>query len=309
MVSLPADKADLLIKVWLTEKNAYATRAEYAKDLGCFARFLHADGPADAARWLLDADGLTAYAKALDYRDACRAHLAAATTNRRLASLRSLATCAFRQRLIAYSLPVPNLPQANVRRTTGPGRDTICRMIRLAQADPKTGPRDLAIVLLLYLMGLRRAEIVALTRDDYRVRSSRRLLYLRRKGLSDDAQPRELPREAAEALTRWLAIRSDDCFAMFPTASRSHMGDALTANGLWRIVHRMGAAAGDEHVTPHGIRHTAATDAVGIGMTLRQAQNFLGHKNLASTQRYLDQIADDALDVGLALSDSLRNMI
>jgi integrase/recombinase XerD len=64
-------------------------------------------------------------------------------------------------------------------------------------------------------------------------------------------------------------------------------GQALTRQGLYKIVRRHAISAGlGDRMSPHTLRHTFATHLLSGGCDLRSVQEMLGHADVATTQLY-----------------------
>jgi len=71
-------------------------------------------------------------------------------------------------------------------------------------------------------------------------------------------------------------------------------------------IRRLGrVAAIKRRVTPHMLRHTAATMLVEVGTDIRLVQRLLGHQSILTTQQYT-HVSDRALQTALARADLLR---
>jgi site-specific recombinase XerD len=58
---------------------------------------------------------------------------------------------------------------------------------------------------------------------------------------------------------------------------------------MWHLVRRLARAAGIEAwaaLSPHSLRHTAITLALDAGASLRDVQDFAGHRDPRTTRRY-----------------------
>ena len=164
----------------------------------------------------------------------------------------------------------------------------------LEAPDARTakGQRDRAILETMYATGLRRAELRALEVADVDLDSE--LLTVRRgKGGKGRVVP--LTRTACAALedylrtTRLTLLGGIESARLF-VSPVNHPGEdfCLGEHALGNLVARYAKAAGvKKKVTPHLWRHTCATHLLQNNANVRHVQELLGHKCLATTERYL----------------------
>lgn len=150
-----------------------------------------------------------------------------------------------------------------------------------AAGDKPDAVRMLALLELLYGSGLRATELVSLPLAA--VPRDAPFLTVTGKG----GQQRMVPvsSRAKAALSRWLALRSDQGKALFPSSSRQ---GHLTRIRLFQLLRALAARAGidPEKVSPHVLRHAFATHLLEGGADLRVLQTLLGHADISTTQIY-----------------------
>ena len=110
------------------------------------------------------------------------------------------------------------------------------------------------------------------------------------KGGKERRVPFGLP--AQRALRAWLqrgrlVLENDrtarDATALFLGAR----GGRIDVRQIRSVVHAATAGLPDSpELSPHGLRHSAATHMIENGADLREVQEFLGHASLSSTQIY-----------------------
>ncbi|TCB96329.1 tyrosine recombinase XerC [Micromonospora zingiberis] len=144
--------------------------------------------------------------------------------------------------------------------------------------------RDRALLELLYGTGVRVSEACGIDIAD--VDHGRRVVRVRGKGGRERAVPYGLP--AQRALDEWL--RQGRPVLAVPSSRDALLlgsrGGRLNPTSARRIVGGYAQAAGLPRISPHALRHSAATHLLEGGADLRAVQELLGHSSLASTQVY-----------------------
>lgn len=154
--------------------------------------------------------------------------------------------------------------------------------------------RDDAIMEVLYATGIRVAELVSLNVND--IDFTTRTVKVTGKGNKQRVVPFGNP--AAQALDRWIRRGRDSLLDQSrpsekegAAADRSAVflgsrGKRINQRQVREVVHRLAREAGVPDISPHALRHSAATHLLDGGADLREVQEMLGHSSLQTTQRY-----------------------
>ena len=153
------------------------------------------------------------------------------------------------------------------------------------------GLRDRAIIESLFSTGLRVAELVKLDREQFKIKEQTKNLEISIIGKGDKIRTIYFSERAVQWLKKYLEKRNDLNKALFINYKRGEEkkdnSRRLTTKSIEDIVKKYIKIAGlPIMATPHTIRHSYATDLLTQGVDLRVVQEFLGHKNITTTQIY-----------------------
>ncbi|HQM16131.1 MAG TPA: tyrosine-type recombinase/integrase [Candidatus Woesebacteria bacterium] len=168
--------------------------------------------------------------------------------------------------------------------------ENVERLLSQPLVSSEIGLRDRAILEVLFATGLRVSELVSLDRDQ--IDFDRLEFSVIGKGRK--VRMIFLSDQAAIWLSRYLRQRKDHWQPVFIRYSRHRAeitddGNSmrLTTRSVQRLVEKYARRARlSIKITPHGLRHSFATDLLNNGAGLRDVQELLGHKSIATTQIY-----------------------
>ena len=296
VVAAIGEREQLLAAAWLASLRSLRTRRAYAGDLAGWLAWLGERGTDVLAAGRVHADLWVAAQQ--------EGGAEASTVRRRLSALSSF------YRYCAVHDLIGRIPVAGVARpvvdpdyTTTIGLDRDQARALLEAADRDRGAQALrtaAAVRLLLHNALRVDEACAADVADLGADAGHRVLRVTRKGARKAKIP--LTPSTVAALDPYLVDR----------ARRAGLGGVAELSGpllatatdgrlrqghLWELVRRLARSADIEtwdHLSPHSLRHSAITFALDAGATLRDVQDYAGHKDPRTTRRY--DRARDSLD-------------
>lgn len=275
MSDLPSGADEYLAAIRTERGLSLNTVAAYRRDLSQYGRFLSEHGEASPVV-------VSAFVQSLSDDG-----LAAATIARKSAAVRG-----YHRFLVAEGMVEidPTVLLESPRRGAGiPKALTIDEMQLLLNApdlDTLLGLRDSALLEFMYATGCRVAEAVGVELSDVDLESRTALVT----GKGDKERIVPVGGYAAVAIDRYLPARMElrsarpDPGTLFVNAR----GRSLSRQGVWVIVRKNAARAGidSESISPHVLRHSAATHMVEGGADLRSVQEILGHASISTTQVY-----------------------
>ena len=151
--------------------------------------------------------------------------------------------------------------------------------------------RDLAIIALMLLDGLRSCEVLDLQLEDLHLADA----HLRVLGKGNKERALPLPVETLETLQNYLRLERPltNSPALFVSLKGRQRGRPMTTAGLRSLFrhHRLGSQV--PHANPHRFRHTFGTDMVRAGISLPALMHLMGHAQIRTTMLYVELAPQD----------------
>lgn len=166
--------------------------------------------------------------------------------------------------------------------------EQIEKLLSVPDIKSSNGLRDKAILEAFFSTGLRIAELVALNREQFTNVKDKKDLELSIVGKGNHPRTVYFSERALRWVKKYLQNRKEKEKPLFIRSSGRQDADSrLTSRSIERIVKKYAILAGvPVFTTPHTLRHSYATDLLTQGVDLRSIQEFLGHKNIVTTQIY-----------------------
>lgn len=266
------------------------TRIAYTNDLWQFARHLGLNKEVGT----IDSDNCESWVEVLK-----KEGYAAASRKRKVATLRCFFSECRRRGIVSESplqylrfrFPTDrNIPKAisrqHAEKLLQKARDTtfLYDHTNIVNCGPAfLAYRNHAMIATLLSTGVRVCELVALSVDS--LNFPERTIIVRGKG-GRERVAFILDEETFQSMYLYTSLRHSVRRTKDALFLNSH-GTPISAPGVAHAVTQLGSSAGlPIRLTPHMLRHTAATLLLEDGVDVRVVQEFLGHASIATTQKY-----------------------
>lgn len=173
--------------------------------------------------------------------------------------------------------------------------DETLRLLDGIELTTQAGVRDSALLEFMYATGCRVSEAVGV--DLAHLDIVDRVVVVTGKGRKQRMVP--MGGASVEAIERWLPLRLELSRGSSDGLFLNLRGGRLTRQGIFGIVRKRAERVGIDRsrISPHVLRHSAATHMVEGGADLRTVQEMLGHANVSTTQIYTKVSSQHLIEV------------
>ena len=274
---------------WFANIENANTRRAYKNDVKEFMAFAGIRRPEEFR--MVKRSHLIAWRKDLETRE-----LEATTIRRKLSALSSLFDFLCESNAVPFN-PADGVKRPNVGSNEGKSPSLSDERAKMLLSAPSTetlkGMRDSAILSVLLFHGLRRAELCNLSVGD--IEERRGVLHFRVEGKGGKTRFIPIHPHTIQHIRGYLSQaghEADMRSALFRPVKNPKTGvldKTLTGNAVYKdIVQKYARAVGIEarSICVHGLRATAATNALDHEADIAKVQEWLGHSSISTTRLY-----------------------
>ncbi len=227
--------------------------------------------------------------------------VSAATYNNRLTTISSFYTFARERRLLRMENPIEQIERRKIQDYVSARpffKDQIASALAKIERQTVAGARDYALILLLLGTGRRGSEVRQLTWQDMQIYDGGITLRFHCKGgktLYDTLEPRVVRSLLTYVKMMFSYDPQEQIYSpgavlnpeqpLWLSLSHKRYRQQLSQRGLANIFERY---FGTSRI--HATRHTFALMMLKSGATILDIRNRLGHTNIATTSRYLNEL-------------------
>ena len=214
------------------------------------------------------------------------AALSPKSVRRKLSSLSTLFVYMMRNEIVDDNpVKMVVLPQIPKRLPAFVAPEDMDRLIDASEVygDGFSALRDKVVILMAYMTGMRRSELISLRISD--IDMSQKNVRVLGKGNKQRLVP--ITEELFDLLGEYLQERSKVVLSKHDVLFVTDKGAPIYDKFIYRMVTRLlGTVTTQKKRSPHVLRHTFATALLNNGACIEAIRKLLGHSDLAATQVY-----------------------
>jgi integrase/recombinase XerD len=284
-------KSDIqdFVQEFLVQFLSPDTKTAYIKDLKFFFDFLRSGNVSISHPSEIQSYHFQLYRDHLMERG-----LASATINRRLVCIRSFMKWAIAAKLIDHNpLDTVKLPKVQTESPTVAFDDEeVLQMINAPDTTTHKGKTHRLIMVMLFHLGIRRAELTDLKM--HQMVSDRSHWVLRIQGKGDKVRLIPLSAVVYDEIGMYIAHLADHGIKLGPedyllqTELKTRNTKPMDGSTIFRVIEKYAKALGiNKSVSPHSCRATVISHLLDTQhAAIRDVATFAGHSNITTTERY-----------------------
>lgn len=265
--------------------RASLTVEAYERDLNQFADWL-----TDSQRDTFQPESVTLSDVRTWLATLAREKQSATTIRRKAQSLRAFFRFLLRRGILTTNptadLTLPKIPKTLPDVVRAEEVEGILRLDEEAislNPDDEKELREALIIDLLYSLGIRRAELIAISDPDISTSAGEIKIF----GKRSKQRIIPVPQALMEKIQRWQTMR-DRLWPELETPVPLFVvkGKRIGPRQVYDAVRHQLDSTGARKKSPHALRHSFATSMLNEGADLNSVKEFLGHSSLSTTQIY-----------------------